>query len=99
MVWGYIVSAGLGLISGGGNSENGIDLKTLFSLVAVLAIVFIAVNLYLNFTDQTITQALGLDNLGQRLGESFVNNLINNNPISFLFGIGTGIGSALFARK
>ena len=96
MVWGYVASAFIGVLGGG---EDRIDLKTLLALLITLAIVFIAVNLYLNFTNQTILEALGLENLGENVGEFIGNNLIRNNPISFLFSVGTGIGSAIFQRR
>lgn len=96
MVWGYVASAFLGLLGGG---EEGIDLKTLLALVITLAIVFIAVNMYLNFTNQSIVEALGLDDLAEKYFNTLGNNLLKYTPAGWLFGIGTGIGSAIFQRR
>ena len=55
--------------------------------------------MYLNFTDQSIIEALGLDGL-QTKALNFAGNLVlNYTPLGWLFGIGTGIGSAIFLRK
>jgi len=98
MVYNVIISGIIGALVGGQNGQEGSGNSRLWYIIVLVAL-FGLVAIYLNFSDQTLAEAIGVDTAWTTVkdvvsgGFTFI-----FDPIGYWSTIGTGIG-ALWRRR
>lgn len=98
MVYNLIISGIIGTLIGGQNGQEGSGMSRLWMIIVLVAL-FGLVAIYLNFSDQTLAEVLGVEGTWDSI-KTFTEGGIKFifDPVGYWSTIGTGIG-ALWRRR